>query len=107
MRKVRTSVAPAGALCVMPLRMRELGGSRNSVIAASPGLCVGPHLVRARLRWNGLHLARHGVQMHRSIVEADLARPFHPYQRMLQPILVIAAGKVLACLGTAALGTVF
>src|SRR5579883_3295672 len=100
MRNVRTLRAPAGARCVWPLRMRELAGSRKSAI-------VEPwQSVRARLRRYRRDLVGHGVEMHRTIVEADASGPLHPHQGVLQPALIVALRVVLARVGAPALGAV-
>src|SRR6185437_785420 len=100
MRNVRTLRAPAGARCVLPLRMRELAGSRKSAIG-EPWQSVS-----ARLRRYRLHLVGHGVEMHRAIVEAGASGSFDPDQGMLQPALVVALREVLARMGAAALRAV-
>src|SRR5512146_1661204 len=100
MRKARTLRAPAGARWVLPLRMRELAGSRKSAIG-EPWQSVG-----ARLRRNGLRLVGERVEMHRPVVEARAPGSFDPDQRMLEPALVVALREVLAGVGAAALGPV-
>src|SRR6185437_1910637 len=100
MRNVRALRAPAGARWLLPLRMRELAGSRKSAIG-QPWLSV-----RARLRRNGLRLIGEGVEMHRPVVEARASGPFDPDQGMLHPALVIALREILAGMGAAALRAV-
>src|SRR5690348_7238895 len=100
MRNVRTLRAPAGARWVLPLRMRELAGSRKSAIG-EPWQSV-----RARLRRNGLRFVAQGVEMHRPVVEARAPGSLDPDQGMLEPALVVALREVLASVGAAALGAV-
>src|SRR5579883_2424703 len=100
MRNVRTLRAPAGARCVLPLRMRELAGSRKSAIG-EPWQSV-----RARLRRDRLDLGGEGVEMHRPIIEARASGSLDPDKGMLEPALVIALREVLARMRTAALGAV-
>src|ERR1700740_403714 len=98
MRKVRGSRAPAGALWVTPWTMREFAGRRNSAIALP--------LVGARLGRDRLDLGGERVQVPRPVVETGLARSVDPHQGVLEPVLVVALGMVLARVRAAALGTV-
>src|ERR1700756_1777882 len=97
MRSVRTSSAPGGAGCVTPFTTRELGGRRKSAMgcSASVSACLG----RDRL-----DLARHGVEMHRAVVEAGTPRPLDPHQCVLEPVAVVAQREVLAGVRATALG---
>src|SRR5580704_953221 len=92
MRSARTAVAPAAAAWVTPLATCGAGGIWPSV-----GPCPG---------WDRLDVARHGVEVHRAVVEARLARAFDPHQRVLHPVHVIALRKILARVRAAALGAV-
>src|SRR5579864_966729 len=98
MRKVRGSRAPAAARWMIPGTGRELRGSRNwamrlrlSSVGARPG--------RDRFDVPGER-----VEVNRAVVEAHLARPPDPDQRVLQPVLVVTLREVLACVRPTALG---
>src|SRR5260370_8356921 len=73
-----------------------IGGKRKLSHLPSPsiGPCLG---------WNWLELVGQGIHMDRAIIETSIALGVHPAQRMPQPIVVVAVGKVLARLGSAAL----
>src|SRR5215469_8048590 len=100
MRNVRGLRAPAGARWVLPLRMRELAGSRKSAIG-EPWQSV-----RACLRRDRRDLVGHGVEVHRPVIEARASGPVDPDQGMPEPALVVALREVLACMGAAALRAV-
>src|SRR5437762_11655041 len=100
MRSVRKPEAPAGAAWVTPFTTREFGGRRKSAMGFS-AFSVG-----ARPGRNRLDFARHGIEMHRAVVEAGTPRPLDPYQRVLEPAAVVALRKILAGVRAAALGAI-
>src|SRR5881398_3122797 len=87
MRSVRTPEAPAGAAWVTPFTTREFGGRRKSAMGFS-AFSVG-----ARPGRNRHDFARHGVEMHRAVVEGCTPRPLDAYQRVLAPARSSRCGK--------------
>src|SRR6266700_5039411 len=91
---------PAAALYASPAPIVELAGSLNAAIASCRALAVP--LVHARLGRERLNVVGHRLQLHGTVVDAGLAAIVHPDHRVLQPVLVVALGVVLAGVGAAA-----
>src|SRR5712691_11361861 len=62
--------------------------------------------VDPRLGREGLDLVRQREEVHRAGTEPHLAVAIEPGKRVLEPVLVVALGEILARMGAAALGPV-
>src|SRR5579864_4745953 len=111
MRKARTA-RPGGAGCILPARTREFSGSRYSAMENARDAVVWvSHRGRARSistrpGRNRLHLIGESTQMNRPVVKAGGTRPCDPDQGVLEPVLVVTLGKILARLRAPAFSAV-
>src|SRR5512139_2455698 len=95
MRNDLTFFAPAGAGCVWPGCTREFSGSLNCGIACGAS-------VRTRFWRDRLDVARERRQVHRPVIDADLAAGVGPGQRVLEPVHVVAVLEIFAGMGATA-----